>query len=116
MPRAKKAAKSRKTPEFSREPVKRGWFGRPTWLIFGAFVLAASFALTIPAIPQYHKLKEIEAELAEARGDEKELAIKAEELGAQSAALLKNPDYLESRARDPLRSHIEGESVIELDP
>jgi cell division protein FtsB len=111
----KQRSKSKKTPEFSSEPLKRGLFGRPTWIVFGTFVLAACCALIIPAIPQYHKLKDIEAELAEAQKDEKMLKKKAEELGAEAKALRKNPGYLEARARDPLRYHIEGETVIQLD-
>lgn len=116
MAKTKQSSRSRKTPEFSREPLKRGLFGKSTWLVFGAFVLAACFALTIPAIPQYYKLKEIEVELAEARKEEKQLMKKADELGAQAAALRKNPGYLEARARDPLRYHLEGETVIQLNP
>ncbi|YCM44746.1 septum formation initiator family protein [Verrucomicrobiaceae bacterium 227] len=111
----KKRSKSKRTPEFSSEPLKRGLFGKPTWIVFGAFVVAACCALTIPAIPQYHKLKKIEAELAEAQKEEKSLKKKAEELGAQAEALKKNPGYLEARARDPLRYHIAGETVIQLD-
>jgi len=110
----KQRSKSKRTPEFSPEPLKRGFFGKSTWIVFGTFILAACCALTLPAIPQYHKLKEIEAELAEAEKEEKLLMKKAVELGAQAEALRKNPGYLEARARDPLRYHIAGETVIQL--
>ena len=111
----KQRSQAKRATEFAQEPLKRGLVGKPTWVVFSAFVIAVCFALTIPAIPQYRKLKEIEAELADARKEEKILEKKAEEIGAESEALKRNPAYLEARARDPLRYHIEGETVIQLE-
>lgn len=116
MPKAKRKtrASAKRTPEFSEEPLTRGLFGKSTWVVFGSFVLAVCCALTIPVIPQFHKTKQIEAELAEAEKEEQELLREARELGAQAEALKKNPGYLQARARD-LRYHIQGEAVIQMD-
>mgnify|MGYP002628085000 CR=1 FL=1 len=114
MPR-KQRAKAGSAPEFSAEPVRRGLFGKPTLFVFWLFVVAACTALLIPALPQYRLLKEIEAELADVRREEKALRETSHRLEAESKALKKNPRYLEARARDPLRYQKEGETVIQLE-
>jgi len=90
-------------------------FGRSTLVVFWLFVVAACLAVAIPAIPQYHLLKSIEAELDSVRNEEKRLKEKSEQLEAEAKALKENRQYLEARARDPLRYQLEGESVIQLE-
>ena len=107
-------SKSRREPEFVRDDPKRGLIGKPTWIVFGVFILVVSLGFIIPAIPQYRKLVEIEQELAEARMQEQELLKKSQQYKAESDALQNNTRYLEDRARDFLRYHRKGESVIEL--
>ncbi|MDA7888069.1 septum formation initiator family protein [Akkermansiaceae bacterium] len=108
-------SKSRRDPEFVREAPKCGLIGKPTWIVFGIFVLVVSLCFIIPAIPQYQKLQEIEMELAEAERQEQELLKKSEQVQAEAEALQKNPGYLQARARDPLRYYRKGESVIQLE-
>ena len=108
-------AKSRNEPEFSPRDEPRGLFGKPTLFFFWLFVLVACTALLIPALPQHKLLKEIEAELAETEREERALFEKSEQLKAEEMALLSNSEYLQSRARDPLRYKIEGETIIQLE-
>ncbi len=108
-------AKSDRSLEFSREAGRRGFFGRPTWIVFGIFVLAVCVAFSIPAIPQYRELQKIEAELVEAEKEEQAMLKRCRQLEAEATALRKNQDYLEARSRDPLRYHVPGERVIQLD-
>ncbi len=102
-------------PDFPEAPPQRGFFGRSTLVVFWLFVVAACLAVAIPAIPQYHLLKSIEAELHSVRNEEKRLKEKSEQLEAEAKALKENRQYLEARARDPLRYQLEGESVIQLE-
>ena len=106
---------SERSPEFSVDPGRRGFFGKSTLFVFWLFILAICGALLIPAIPQYRLLKEIEAELANVQREEVILREKSNQLETESRELRKNPRYLEARARDPLRYYIEGETVIEFE-
>lgn len=101
--------------EFSRNVTRPGLFGLWTWLAFSFFVLAICAAIVTQVIPQYQKLQGIEAELAEVEAQEENLAKKAQQLRAEAEALRTNPAYLEARARDPLRAHLPGEVVIQLE-
>jgi len=105
---------SARSAEFSGGESVRGFFGRPTLVVFWFFVVAACVAVAIPAIPQYQVLKKIEAELVEARKEEARLREHSLQLKAEARALESNQKYLEARARDPLRYHLEGETVIQL--
>ena len=108
-------SKSRRDPEFVRDMPKRGLIGKPTWIVFGIFILAVSLSFIIPAIPQYQKLLEIEGELADAEAQEQELLEKKKQYHAESNALQNNRRYLEDRARDRLRYYREGETIIQLE-
>ena len=108
-------SKSRRDPEFVRDSPKRGLIGKPTWIVFGIFILVVSLSFIIPAIPQLQKLNEIEMELADAQEQEQELLKKSRQYKAEAEALQNNPRYLEDRARDPLRYFRKGESVIQLE-
>lgn len=110
----RRAAASR-SPEFAEGRARRGIFGGPTLVVFWFFVVAACVAVAIPAIPQYHKLREIEEELAEIRREEEQMKEMSLRLEAEAQALQDNPRYLEARARDTLRYHLDGETVIQLD-
>ncbi|MCX8237965.1 MAG: septum formation initiator family protein [Akkermansiaceae bacterium] len=114
MPRKRKALTER-APEFSVEPTRRELFGKPTLCVFWLFVVAVCTALLIPALPQYRLLKEIEAELADAKMNEETLRQERHKLEAEAEALKQNPRYLEARARDPLRYQVEGETVIQME-
>jgi cell division protein FtsB len=70
--------------------------------------------VAIPALPQYHLLKEIEAELAETQQEEKRLERQIQQLAAEARALEENPRYLQERARDPLRYMLKGETIIQI--
>ena len=70
--------------------------------------------MAIPALPQYHLLKEIEAELAETQQEEKRLERQIQQLAAEARALEENPRYLQERARDPLRYMLKGETIIQI--
>lgn len=100
--------------EFSERPGRRGFWGLPTYVVFWFFVVAACVAFTIPALPQYQKLKRIEAELEEARRMEEALKEKSLQLQAESKALETNIEYLEARARDTLPWQLDGETVIHI--
>ena len=108
-------SKSRGDPEFARDVPKRGLIGKPTWIVFGVFVLVVSLSFIIPAIPQYQKLQDIENELAEAETQEQELLEKKKQFRAESDALQNNRRYLEDRARDRLRYYREGETIFQLE-
>ena len=114
MPRRQRA-QSRRSPEFSAEPERLGFFGKPTLFVFWLFILVVCVALLIPAIPQYRLLKEIEAELENVEQENLVLLKKSEQLEAEDRALKKNPAYLEARARDPLRYQIDGETIIHIE-
>lgn len=107
-------AETGKGSEFSDRAVSRGFFGKPTLVVFWVFVLAACLAVAIPALPQYQLLKKIETELADAEREEQRLLNKSKQLQAEARALKKNPRYLEERARDPLRYMREGETIIQF--
>ncbi|MGD1978743.1 MAG: septum formation initiator family protein, partial [Akkermansiaceae bacterium] len=93
---------------------ERGFFGRPTLCVFWVFVVAACLAVAIPAIPQFHLLKEIESELADAESEEQRLIEKASQLKAEAEALRNNTRYLDARARDRLHYQADGETIIKL--
>ena len=97
-----------RSPEFSEARGRLGFFGKPTLVLFWFFILAACFAVAIPSIPQYHLLKEIEAELVETKEAEKQLERRIQQLAAEARALEENPRYLEERARDPTSLHAKG--------
>ena len=103
-----------RSPEFSEARGRLGFFGKPTLFLFWFFILAACFAVAIPSIPQYHLLKEIEAELLETKEEEKLLERRIQQLEAEARALEDNPRYLEERARDPLRYMRKGETIIKI--
>jgi cell division protein FtsB len=103
-----------RSPEFSETRGGRGFFGKPTLVLFWFFVLAACCAVAIPALPQYHLLKEIEAELTETQQEEKRLERHIQQLAAEARALEENPRYLQERARDPLRYMLKGETIIQI--
>ena len=103
-----------RSTEFSDPKGRRGFFGRSTLVLFWFFVVVACFAVAIPALPQYHLLKEIEAELAETRIEEDRLKGHIHQLEAEGRALRENPRYLEERARDPLRYMRKGETIIQI--
>ena len=103
-----------RSPEFSESHGGRGFFGKPTLVLFWFFVLAACFAVAIPALPQYHLLKEIEAELVETEEEERRLEKHIQRLAAEIRALEENPRYLQERARDPLRYMRKGETIIRI--
>ena len=107
--------KESRHPDFPEAPPPRGFFGRPTLIVFWIFVVAACLAVAIPAIPQYHLLKSIESELEDVREEERQLELKKQQLEAEAKALKTNKRYLEARARDPLRYHERGETVIQLE-
>jgi len=111
----RRAAKTNRSPEFSSGVERRTLFGRPTLIVFWAFVVVVCMALLIPAIPQYRLLKEIEAELVNTENEELALRQRKDQLSAESLALKKNPHYLEARARDPLRMQLQGETVIQVE-
>lgn len=111
----RRAAKTNRSPEFSSGTERRNFFGKPTLIVFWAFVVVVCMALLIPAIPQYRLLKEIEAELANTEKEELALRQRKDQLSAESRALKKNPRYLEARARDPLRMQLQGETVIQVE-
>lgn len=96
------------------DPGRSGFFGRSTLFVFWLFILAICAALLIPAIPQYRLLKNIEEELANVQREEVILREKSDQLETESRELGNNPRYLEARARDIFRYHIEGETVIEF--
>jgi len=108
-------SKSRREPEFVRDAPKRGLIGKPTWIVFGVFVLAVSLSFIIPAIPQYQKLQDIEKELAVVEAEEQKLLEKKKQFRAESDALQNNKRYLEDRARDRLRYYREGEKIFQLE-
>ena len=108
-------SKARRDPEFVRDMPKRGLIGKPTWIVFGIFVVVVSLSFVIPAIPQYRKLQEIEKELADAEAQELELLRKKQQYRAESEALQSNRRYLEDRARDPLRYFRKGETILQLE-
>lgn len=101
--------------EFSDSQGPRGFFGKPTLVVFWLFVVAVCVAVAIPALPQYHLLKEIEGELAGAKLEEERLEIRSQQFKAEARALKENPHYLQERARDPLRYMRKGETIIQID-
>ena len=112
---AQRRSRDSRHPDFPEAPPSRGFFGRPTLVVFWIFVVAACLAVAIPAIPQYQLLRLMEAELADAEQEEARLKEKALRLKVEARALKKNPEYLEARARDPLRYQKRGETVIQLE-
>lgn len=114
MSRRYRASKSR-SPEFLDSHGARGFFGKSTLVVFWLFVVAACFAVAIPALPQYRLLKEIEGELADAKEEERRLEKRSQQLEAEARALKKNPRYLQERARDPLRYMRKGETIIQIE-
>ena len=82
--------------------------------MFWFFVLAACCAVAIPALPQYHLLKEIELELVKTQEEERRLERHIQQLAAEARALEENPSYLQGRARDPLRYMRKGETIIQI--
>lgn len=108
-------ASTNRSPEFSDSQGPRGFFGKPTLVVFWLFVVAACLAVAIPALPQYQLLKEIEGELADVRQEEKRLERESQQLEAEALALKKNPRYLQERARDPLRYMLKGETIIQIE-
>ncbi|MDB4438269.1 septum formation initiator family protein [bacterium] len=82
--------------------------------MFWLFVVAACVAVAIPALPQYHLLKEIEEELVDAKLEEGRIEMRSQQLEAEARALKKNPLYLQERARDPLRYMRKGETIIQI--
>lgn len=108
-------AEKGRSPEFSDSSGRRGFFGKPTLVVFWLFVLAACLAVAIPAFPEYQLLRKIEEELAEVEREEQRLMAKSKRLEAEAKAIKTNPRYLEARARDPLRYQIKGETIIQLE-
>ena len=108
-------AKNKRSAEFCDESGSRGFFGKPTLVVFWLFVLAACLAVAIPAFPQYEILRNIETELADVEGEELRMRMESRQLAAEVEAVKKNPRYLEARARDPLRYQIEGETIIQIE-
>ncbi len=107
-------AETKPSAEFSDASAPRGFFGKPTLIVFWFFVLAACLAVAIPAFPQYQLLRDIETELADAEREELRMRKKSKQLEAEVKAIKKNPRYLEARARDPLRYQIKGETIIQI--
>ena len=105
---------TKRSPEFSEGRGNRGFFGKPTLVLFWFFILAACFAVAIPAIPQYHLLKKIEVELVDTKQEERRLDRRIQQLAAEARALEENPRYLQGRARDPLRYMRKGETIIQI--
>ena len=108
-------ASTNRSPEFLESQRPRGFFGKPTLVVFWLFVVAACLAVAIPALPQYQLLKEIEAELVDVRKEERRLEERSQQLESEALALKKNPRYLQERARDPLRYMIKGETIIQIE-
>lgn len=108
-------AETKRSAEFSEESGPRGFFGKPTLVVFWLFVLAACLAVAIPAFPQYQLLRTIESELADAEREELRMRRKSKQLQEEAKAIKRNPRYREARARDPLRYQIEGETIIQIE-
>lgn len=110
----KQRVNSGRDPEFSRDGRKRGLFGKATGVVLAVFVLALSVAIIVPIAPEYQKLKEVEAEHAEALDAEKKLLRKRRQYELESESLMTNLEYLESRSRDRGPYYAPGEQVIKI--
>ncbi len=108
-------ARYARTEGAKAKDLRRGLFGKPTTVVFWCFVIALCVLLVVPALPQYRLLKEVEDELSTAEKEERILYEKSLRLGSEVRALRKNPEYLQARARDPLRVQEDGETVIQMD-
>ena len=111
----KKHADLERDPEFTRDRNRSRLFGRATGFVIGVFVIVLAVAVVVPIAPEYQKLREIEAELADIRGEEERVLRKRRQFELEAGALEKNLDYLESRARDVGPFYRPGEQVIKID-
>ena len=113
--RRKQHADLERDPEFSRERVRPRLFGKATGFVIGVFVIVLAIAVIVPIAPEYQKLRQIEAELADAKSEEERVIRKRRQFELESRALDTNPDYLEFRARDVGPYYRPGENGIKIE-
>ena len=111
----KRRADLDRDPEFSRERAGPRLFGRATGFVMGLFVIVLAVAVIVPIAPEYQKLRQIEAELADAKNEEASVVRKRRQFEIEARALETNLEYLESRARDVGPFYRPGEQVIKID-
>ncbi len=108
-------AAANRLPEFSRDPAQRPFMAKSTAIVFALLVVAISVTCWVKALPEYNKLKQIEAELADVQREEHALEQERRRYELEASALKTNPRYMENRSRDRLHLYRPGESVIKLD-
>ncbi|MDB4618219.1 MAG: FtsB family cell division protein [Akkermansiaceae bacterium] len=113
--RRKQDVELKRDPEFSRERAQPRMFGKVTGFVMAVFVIVLAAAVIVPIAPEYQKLRQIEAEFADAQNEEAEVLKRRRQFELESRALDTNRDYLESRARDIGPFYHPGEQVIKIE-
>ncbi|MGC4016552.1 MAG: septum formation initiator family protein [Luteolibacter sp.] len=82
--------------------------------LFFVMCLSVGFVVVAAAVPQKHKLDEIEGHVAEARQRQADVTARRDDASALYHALKEDPACLEQYARDRLDYCREGERVLRI--
>jgi hypothetical protein len=82
--------------------------------VFVVACMAVGFVVVATAMPQKHKLMELEVKLGQAKAREQDVLAEREHYDIEHRALREDPAFLEVHARDRLNYYRAGERVLKF--
>ena len=109
-------ARKRKStaPKVTRLEARTRAIGVVNRFLFFGLCLAVGFVVVAAAVPQRHKLDEMEEHVAEAKRHQAAVIAERDDSVALYRALKEDPACLEQYARDRLDYYREGERVLRI--
>ncbi|WP_338285695.1 septum formation initiator family protein [Luteolibacter sp. LG18] len=102
------------SPKVTRLEARTRAIGVVNRFLFFTLCLSVGFVVVAAAVPQKHKLDEMESHVAEARQRQAAVVAERDDSLALYRALREDPACLEQYARDRLDYYREGERVLRI--